>query len=48
MLDEIIKTFGFEDERVIEFATIIEESDEFDEIDRDYVMMWFSGFSFKP
>ena len=48
MLDKMIRTFGFEDEKVIEFATIIEESDEFDEIDRDYVMMWFSGFGFEP
>lgn len=46
MLDEMIKAFGFEDERVIEFAYIIEESDEFDELDRDYVVMRFAGFGF--
>ena len=37
MLDEMIRMFGFEDERVIEFATLIEDADEFDCYDRDYV-----------
>lgn len=43
MLDKLIQIYGFEHEKVIEFAYVIEASDEFDEIDRDYVTMYFDG-----